>query len=147
MTVRTILKPARPPALKTRLVLEMAPEPRRRWAGKLKGERGAARNHTVYLNAEIRFLADVVEGRGCTPEFPTSAPGSSFDLDGARTGRELEFALWFAAETVRTSPFDCAGKVDAKLRNIRGEWSFACFRPDTCGCSGGGGGFHFWRLD
>ena len=144
---KTVLKSQGKPRLVTRLKLVLLPEPHGHWEGRLKGRRGIARNHAVFIKADIRFPAGVIEGRGVAPEFPTSEPGSLFDLDGALSGQAADFALYFLASTVRRSPFTCTGKLDGKQKNLRGSWSFTCFNPDTCGCEGGGGDFHFWRVD
>lgn len=141
-----VLKKIVKPALTARLGLVMQPEPRGQWEGRLKGKRGAARKHTVFALAQLRFVGGVMEGAGVTPEFPSSAPGSSFALDGRLSGSSADFAILFEAEGIRSSPFICTGALDAESRNLRGKWEFTCFSPDTCGCKGGGGDFHFWRV-
>ena len=62
-------------------------------------------------------------------------------------GQSAEFVMHFEADTVRRSPFTCAGKLDGNQKSLRGSWSVTCFNPDSCGCEGGGGDFNFWRVD
>lgn len=149
-TPRLKIRPAKPavsPDLGTWLNLDVRPSPERQWEGDLKGEHGAASDHTVFVRAQIGFHGGLIAGEGSAPQFPRSRPPGTFSLTGTASGFAVSFALWFADESVGRRPFACDGALDAEAREMRGTWSFHCFNPETCGCDGGGGVFHLWRVE
>jgi hypothetical protein len=74
MNTRTTRKPrTADPALR----LDLKPSPRGHWEGHLVGLHGAPKDCRVFLQADISFTEDVVEGEGKAPGFPRSGKGSA----------------------------------------------------------------------
>jgi hypothetical protein len=101
----------------------------------------------VFLTARIAIHPAILAGEGTAPEFPRNRAPGAFSLTGSASGSAIRFSLWFSDAEIGRTPFDCEGALDGDERHMRGVWSFDCFSPDTCGCSGGGGSFHLWRVD
>jgi hypothetical protein len=135
------------PGLRDLLELEVETAPEHRWEGRLSGEQGAARTHSVFVTARIAIRPAMLAGEGTAPEFPRSRAPGVFSLTGSASSAAVRFSLWFADAEIGRTPFDFDGTLDADERNMRGAWSFDCFYPDACGCGGGGGTFHLWRVD
>ena len=129
-----------------RLDLDLDPQPRGAWEGKLVGDAGSAADREVFVQAEMRIVGGIVEGEGRSPTFPKPQPGSRFSLDGVVEGVRVDMSLWFEAEPVSRIPFLLSGEVDAEGRSIRGEWSCGCFQPGTCACNGARGTFQLYRV-
>lgn len=141
-----IRKPMRRAEVMDKLGLDLDPKPRGAWTGKLVGASGSAADREVAIDVEMRLVSGLVEGEGRSPNFPKPQPNSRFALDGSVAGRKVEMALWFEAERVSHIPFLLTGEVDAEARCITGDWTCACFQPESCACGGSRGTFRLVRV-
>jgi hypothetical protein len=96
----------------------------------------------VKVKCVVRLSDTLIEGKGRSSGFPRngSPQDREFTLTGSRNGKRVVFDLWFGG-SVASQPFASAGVMNDAEDQITGTWSFSCYSPDTCGCSGGHGKF------
>jgi hypothetical protein len=130
------------------LQVDINAAPRGHWEGHLVGLRGASADCKVFVQAEISFTADIVDGEGRAPGFGSSRKRSAsrFAIAGRCVRSEVDIQLWFEDADFARTPFACAGRLSHDERVIEGEWSFDCLYPDTCNCGGGGGTFELHKV-
>jgi hypothetical protein len=130
--------------LQTLFKLDVKPAPEHCWEGRLVGSNGSAKGGSLIVRAAIGIHGGVVAGEGAVPG---RDPEIAFSLTGSVSGPSIDLALWFDTPELRRGAFSCTGAIDDERREMRGLWSCGCFDPETCGCTGGDGHFHLWRVD
>jgi hypothetical protein len=117
------------------------------WSGSLRGAYAATGTVNVRMQMRLRFSGDIVDGAGLATMVPAppGARGSRFQVTGSCQGDDIKLQFWFEDPRLKLTPFDLEGAFEGEGESVSGSWTFGCYHPDTCGCSGGCGSFEFAR--